>query len=729
MKQLLLTVLVLATAIGSSTVLRSQTRALPDSLQRLLDDPTVYPGSVVNLALANHTQDLGLYRRFVDAYQEKIDRRRYPDWYYRNLSLAHSLNRTNSKSKADEQWAELVGGYEGSLLDDSTRSMITYQHMRRSLQNRLYDQVDSLATIGTAEARRANHSVSLLQILTVKGAQYFYKKQFDLAKQAFEEVLGLAEMTNDANAKINALGNLSFIYEAEGDYAQALDLTYQIEPLVVASKKYTKLHNVYTSRALLFNLLQNYEQAISTLEKAKQNAERLENLEDLGYIYSALASNYGKLYRFDEATVASDSALQIARRIGDTNNLAIWEAERANIIKGNKQYEEALKFVDSAINGTNPRAEAKIRELNTLRMSILVALERWEEALQLVEELKQGDKDNYLARDTWVYQAQAKTLAHFGRYKEAYEDLNVAVLAKDSMNSIANRARIARAEEAEAVKEREVALARSEAELTIAEATLKNRTIIGGLIGLLAILGLLGWWTNRKRLREKELLNAKLAQANTALAESNAQLETSHEKIATLNREVNHRAAAQVKLAVDLIGSQIRELDWAGEDPRVKNLLEVSKTRLQALGVVNRQLSGRPDKEVDSARALRELVEAMRESSPVAYAADLELQPATLPAEVVTYVALILNELITNSVKYAFTDVVAPRIHVTTRRTGDELHLTYRDNGPGKSAEVRGTGHGSGLLAKMIRQLYGRAQERNDNGYLFNLQIPIHHAE
>ena len=78
---------------------------------------------------------------------------------------------------------------------------------------------------------------------------------------------------------------------------------------------------------------------------------------------------------------------------------------------------------------------------------------------------------------------------------------------------------------------------------------------------------------------------------------------------------------------------------------------------------------------------------------------------------------LILNELITNSLKYAFDQVATPFIKITFEESGEWSILTYTDNGPGLPADVdlnQVTTMGLRLVSRLSKQLKGSADYRTD---------------
>jgi two-component sensor histidine kinase len=120
---------------------------------------------------------------------------------------------------------------------------------------------------------------------------------------------------------------------------------------------------------------------------------------------------------------------------------------------------------------------------------------------------------------------------------------------------------------------------------------------------------------------------------------------------------------------------------------------------------------------------------------PVALIAEAEAH--TLDAERAVHLGLVLNETITNSLKYAFPEDRAGTIRVCFRREGDQFVLTMADDGVGLPPEGdmdggalprHGTGLGTRLLRALAAQLRGSFTRRLggcSTGTFAELRFPV----
>jgi len=148
--------------------------------------------------------------------------------------------------------------------------------------------------------------------------------------------------------------------------------------------------------------------------------------------------------------------------------------------------------------------------------------------------------------------------------------------------------------------------------------------------------------------------------------------------------------------------------------------------RIQIMAQVYDHLTIRADRKVVDARQYlteicQHLAASISGTSPVAIKADAE--ELYIHSEQAVPIAIIVNELVTNSLKYGFPEGRAGLIQVTLQ-AADEVVLSVTDNGVGM-LEQQSEGVGSRVVSLLVQQLGGTITRENlSSGCRVTLRMP-----
>ena len=87
-------------------------------------------------------------------------------------------------------------------------------------------------------------------------------------------------------------------------------------------------------------------------------------------------------------------------------------------------------------------------------------------------------------------------------------------------------------------------------------------------------------------------------------------------------------------------------------------------------------------------------------------------------------VGLIINELVTNSFKYAFSKTEGPMLKISCKCEGDHIEIIFKDNGPGRGSNP-GDGLGMEIIESLTEQLDGTFEQFDDNGLVSVLKFQL----
>jgi PAS domain S-box-containing protein len=215
-----------------------------------------------------------------------------------------------------------------------------------------------------------------------------------------------------------------------------------------------------------------------------------------------------------------------------------------------------------------------------------------------------------------------------------------------------------------------------------------------------------------------------------AVKERTAELEAVLETQRALLHEVDHRVKNNLQMVSSLILMQSRAIP----DENIRQSLRAMLARIEALSTVHRRLYQSDDVAVfDVADFARDLVTDLIAASGQDLVSRLDLQPAIVPAEKAAPLALMVNELVTNTIKHAFTGRPADRpgtLAVSLSKPDGRLQIEVADDGVGLNGAAGEDSFGLRLIRSLARQLHADVEWKDAGpGTRAVISIPVEHAE
>ena len=199
-----------------------------------------------------------------------------------------------------------------------------------------------------------------------------------------------------------------------------------------------------------------------------------------------------------------------------------------------------------------------------------------------------------------------------------------------------------------------------------------------------------------------------------------------HERIGMLLQELTHR----VKNSLQFIASMVMLEARSNNSGEAKAALERVSHRITALGQLYSKLSKADTVEaVDAVTYLdelcRDLIASVHKEGSTSIVLKTDIENELLPTDRAIPIGLIVNELVTNVVKYGFPGEAKGTVTVTLKRVPGELRLTVADNGQGLDPRRVDSGLGRKLVDGFAQQLGGQVERKSDSqGTTVHLILP-----
>ena len=199
----------------------------------------------------------------------------------------------------------------------------------------------------------------------------------------------------------------------------------------------------------------------------------------------------------------------------------------------------------------------------------------------------------------------------------------------------------------------------------------------------------------------------EIRRALIAVSDANQVLAAEDTRKTVRLQEVAHRVAN----TFSSLDALIRQRAKMSDDPTMTFAFDQASELIHIVARLSNRLNGSDNySTVDSQVFVRDVCEDLKACAPPSIAFECNTEGHELPLGIAVPLGLVINELVTNALKYAFPDGRAGRIRIGFTRRQDSLVLAVEDDGGGMHGEVQGTGMGMQLLNGLARSLEGNVE-------------------
>ncbi|NNE25978.1 MAG: tetratricopeptide repeat protein, partial [Saprospiraceae bacterium] len=512
---------------------------------------------------------------------------------------------------------------------------------------------------------------SVMRLLSKDEEAHQYRLRARERYESINDTLGLAIIDND----------LGLYYFDLGNYTAALD-HYQKAYKGLESQGHKQGESIVLNNlGMIIHQQKDYREARAYYMRSYEVAKTINSKEQMASTLNNIGSSFQDEGLLDSAMVYHQKSLNIKEEVNDYgrmassyNNFGIIYFKKGEYNLAIKNHMIAARFAKESLD---PQTEADaliklgIAEKQVGQYSN--AKKHLESGLMMAQEVNnlQLQQEANKALHELLKNTSPKTALKY--LSKAY-DLQDSLLNEEKVRELTIKETSYEFEKEKIAKEQEITLLNTTNELQALrlDRSKKNILFLSGIAILLALFSYLIFLSRSKI----KLLNNDLTQKKVLLEEALEQKEI-------LLKEIHHRVKNNLQVISSLLKLQSRNVD----DEITQRVLNAGQNRVMSMALIHQNLY--QDGNLTGIH-MPSYIKQMSKELILNYQTDeqhvelvTDVEDLKLDVDTVVPIGLIINELITNTLKYAFKDTASPIIRIILKERNDGLFLEVDDNGVG----------------------------------------------
>jgi len=691
--------------IACTISLRAQDDPVVDSLQQLLSRSkvdTVKIHLMNSLAVELRRKDTALAAQYANDARILSQKLGYEKGIAKSFFTLARIDHANYKlSVARENYEKALDKYEQLNMLHEVADVLNKMGVTYGMEAR-YDESLEYFTKSLEIRRSIGSKLGIAECTNNLGNVYRYKGDYQKAIDSYKEFLAVSEEMGDQEGIADAYNHVGIVYDYQGNYKMALD--YYFKSLEIREKIDDKdeIGGSYGNIGIVYAYLGDLEKALEYDLKFLTISEELNDEASIGIACNNIGTVYEGMGKLDLALEYYQRALTIRKQIEDLRGVTYALYNIGNILFRQKKYDKALDYQKRSMAIREKIGYKQGIAYNQISISkIWAAKDDNNSAIRFAEEAFQiGEEIGY---PEIIKQASELLHAEYierGDFEKAYKYLTQFKEMSDSLNNAANVKKITQLEmQYEFDKEQEQERLVYEAEMRH-QKQLRNFFILGFCLVVIAVGAILrGYFINKRANREK----------------------------AVLLKEIHHRVKNNLQIISSLLNLQSHTL----ENTEIKEAVTEGQNRVKSMALIHQSLyqSERLSK-IDFQQYVEQLLSYLSSiytSEDKKISSSVSVKNISFDIDIAIPLGLIINELVSNSYKYAFKGRDQGEIKLVLEKIKDDkFRLEVSDNGIGLPSEIE-TNKADSLGLKLVniltRQLKGELNIKQEKGTVFILEF------
>jgi two-component system, sensor histidine kinase PdtaS len=566
----------------------------------------------------------------------------------------------------------------------------------------------------------SQNDTTVIKQLTEKIVAFDKVHQEDSVLVYAKKCLDISQKTNDASTMASALGRIGVVYMHKGNYPNALTNFFKALPIYEKLQDKTGVLIQYGNIGIVYDNQNDNTKALDYYFKALKIAESINDKQHESIQYCNIAIVYSKENDLEKTKTYFLKALAIDKLLNDKEGIARNLINVGSTSNEQKKYDEALKYFSEGLIlskeiGENYQIAACLANMADTHVS----LQQYKKAEPLfLQSLTVAELTSDLDLRSQIELMVSEFYTTIKKDNPAFEHYKQYIALRDSVYNKENTKKSVELEmnykfdKKEAASKLESAKAVNALETKNKLQTQKQLFLISGFVVFAALMIVLLFFAKRAYNTKKKYSEI---------------LATENETKELLMQEVHHRINNSLQMISSLLSIQA---DTA-INKETQDYLIKTETRIHAMSAMHQLLQEtNTSLEVDIHSYLLKVIDFYKhvlETKPNIQL-EVELPSIHFLSKTALPLALIVNELITNAIKYAFPNEKGC-MKISLLKTPTTLHswqLIISDNGiglPTSKTPLKESSLGLELVSIMSKQIGGVLTISNVNGTSFEIKF------
>ena len=509
------------------------------------------------------------------------------------------------------------------------------------------------------------------------------------------------------------INNKAIITHEKGNYVEALNYYHDCIKIQEQIKDSILLPEAYNNLGSLYHDIRNYKKAEHFYNKSLRLCEKYNNYRCVAMSLTNLGQILSDRKELDSALTFLKRSLKVRELAKETYGVGITYNLFGEVYFRKNEFNKAIEYFNKSLV-----LERKYNDHKGVSISLIYLGNVYIKKQDFVQAKKAGKEALEIAKKENALDSQVKATkllrdAYQGEqnWEEAFAMEQLFTKLKDSIQND-------KIDESIIIKETTFDLEQKEKEIELLSAknelqrlTLRNNRIVL-CIAILGILLISLITLFIKRVLNKNKIASKL-------------LRQQNEEKQVMMKEIHHRVKNNLQVVNSLLRLQSKEV----EDSSVVDMFKNTQRRVLSMAKLHENMYSTENlKVINVKKHLSGLVSDIIDSYGLGKEINVELNIIDEEFSIKTLLplSLIVNEVITNSLKHAFVNKQKGNVTLELIKTSDENYeMIIGDDGIGFHPLDESSGLGTKLINIFSKQLNGTIQLLEKSGAFYHLKFKV----